>query len=53
MSRERRREMVNHEHRVLSTARQRALLDISRSSLYYCRKGTSPEDLSVMGAIDQ
>ncbi len=53
MSRERRREMVDRKHPVLSTLRQCALLDISRSSLYYRRKGTSPEDLAVMEAIDQ
>ena len=53
MSRERRREMVDREHPVLSTVRQCALLDISRSSLYYRRKETSPEDLAVMKAIDQ
>ena len=53
MSRERRREMVDREHLVLSTVRQCALLDISRSSLYYRRKETSPEDLAVMKAIDQ
>ena len=28
-------------------------MGISRSSLYYRRKGTSPEDLAVMEAIDQ
>ena len=53
MSRERRREMVDRQHPVLSTVRQCALLDISRSSLYYRRKETSPEDLAVMKAIDQ
>ena len=53
MSRERRREMVDREHPVLSTVRQCALVDISRSSLYYRRKGNSPEDLTVMKAIDQ
>ena len=53
MSRERRRELVDREHPVLSTVRQCALLDISRSSLYYRRKETSPEDLAVMKAIDQ
>ena len=53
MSRERRREMVDREHPVLSTVRQCTLLDITRSSLYYRRKGTSPEDLAVMKAIDQ
>ena len=53
MSRERRREMVDREHPVLSTVRQCALLDISRSSLYYRARGASPEDLAVMKAIDQ
>ncbi len=52
MSRERRREMVDRQHPALSTLRQCALLDISRSSLYYRRNGTSPEDLAVMKAID-
>ena len=53
MSQERRREMVDREHPVLSTVRQCALLDISRSSLYYRPKGNSSEDLAVMKAIDQ
>ncbi len=53
MSRERRREMVDRRHPVLSMVRQCTLLAISRSSLYYRRKGTSPEDLAVMKAIDQ
>ncbi len=53
MSRERRREMVDRQNPALSTLRQCALLDISRSSLYYRRKGTSSEDLAVMKAIDQ
>ena len=45
--------MMDREQRFLSTVRQRAFLDVSRSSLYYRRKGTSPGDLSVIGAIDQ
>ena len=45
--------MVDREHSVLSMVRQCALLDISRSSVYYRRKGTSPEDLTVMKAMDQ
>jgi len=53
MSRERRREMVDRRHRVLSMVRQCALLGISRSSLNYRRKGTCPEDLAVMKAMDQ
>jgi len=53
MSRERRREMVDRQHSALSTVRQCALLNISRSSLNYRRKGTCPEDLAVMEAMDQ
>jgi len=53
MSRERRREMVDRRHTALSTVRQCALLSISRSSLNYRRKGTCPEDLTVMKAMDQ
>ena len=53
MSRERRREMVDRRHPALSTVRQCALLGISRSSLNYRRKGTCPEDLAVMKAMDQ
>ena len=53
MSRERRREMVERGHRVLSTVRQCALLGISRSSLNYRRKVTYPEDLAVMKAMEQ
>ena len=48
MSRERRREMVDLQHPALSMVRQCTLLAISRSSLYYRPKGTSPEDLAVM-----
>ena len=53
MSRERRREMVDRRHPDLSTVRQCALLNISRSSLNYRRKGTCPEDLAAMEAMDQ
>ena len=53
MSRERRREMVDREHPALSTVRQCALLDISRSGLYYRLRGTSPESLALMKRIDQ
>ena len=52
MSRERRREMVDREHPALPMGRQCALLGISRSSMYYRSRGTSPEDLAVMKAID-
>ena len=53
MSRERRREMVDRRYPALSIVRQCALLSISRSSLNYQRKGTCPEDLAVMEAMDQ
>ena len=53
MSRQRRRKMVDRQHPALSTVRQCALLDISRSSLYYRPKEASLEDLAVMKAIDQ
>ena len=53
MSRERRREMVDRRHPALSTVRQCALLNISRSSLNYRRKGTCPENLAVMKQIDE
>ena len=45
--------MVDRRHAALSTVRQCALLSISRSSLNYRRKGTCPEDLAVMKAMDQ
>ena len=53
MSRQRRREMVDREHRALSTVRQCTLLGISRSSVYYRPRGTSSKDLAVMKRIDQ
>ena len=53
MSRQRRREMVDHQHPVLSMVRQCDLLSISRSSLYYRPMGASPEDLALMKAMDQ
>jgi putative transposase len=53
MSRERRREMVDRQHPALSTVRQCALLNISRSNLNYRRKGICPEDLAVMKAMDE
>ena len=53
MSRQRRREMVDHQHLVRSMVRQCALLSISRSSLYYRPMGASPEDLALMKAMDQ
>lgn len=53
MSGKQRREMVERNHPDLSTVKQCALLDISRSSLYYKAKGPSPEDLVLMKLIDQ
>ena len=53
MSRERRRGLMDREHPALPMGRQCALLGISRSSMYYRPRGTSPEDLAVMKAIDQ
>ncbi len=53
MSRERRRGMVDRQHPALSTVRQCALLDISRSSLYYRPKEVLPGDLALMKLIDQ
>ena len=53
MSRERRRGMVDRQHPALSTVRQCALLDISRSSLYYRPKEVLPGNLTLMKLIDQ
>ena len=53
MSRERRREMVDRQHPVLSTARQCALMGISRSSVYYRPRAPSQKDLALMKLIDQ
>ena len=53
MTPRRRREMVDRGHPSLPVARQCALLGISRSSLYYQRKGPSAEDLSLMKEIDR
>ena len=53
MSRERRREMVDRQHPVLSTVRQCALIGISRSSVYYQPRVSSPKDLALMKQLDQ
>ncbi len=53
MSRKRRREMVDREHRALSTVRQCTLLGISRSSVYYRPKDPSQKDLALMKGMDQ
>jgi putative transposase len=52
MSRKQRREMVEPNHPDLSMVKQCALLDISRSSLYYRPKGPSQEDLALMKLMD-
>ena len=51
MSRQRRREVVDRKHPRLLIVRQCGLLGISRSSLYYRPRGTSPEDLAMMKLI--
>ena len=53
MSPSRRRKMVDREHLSLWTARQCALLGVSRSGLYYRSRGTSEEDLALMQAMDR
>ena len=45
--------MATRQHSALSTVRQCDLLGISRSSVYYRPRATSPEDLAVMKLIDQ
>ena len=49
----RRRELVDRRHRRLSIVRQCQLLGVSRSSVYYRAKGTSPQDLTLMREIDR
>ena len=53
MSRQRRLGMVDRRHPALSAVRQCALLGISRSSVYYRRKGASEEDLASMVRMDR
>ncbi len=53
MSPAQRRQMVDREHPALSLVRQCALLRVSRSSIYYCPRAASQEDLSLMGEIDR
>ena len=53
MSQQRRREMVDREHRALSTVRQCTLLGISRSSVYYRPKDPSQKYLALMKGMDQ
>ena len=53
MSRERRREMVDRQYPALSTVRQCALLGISRSSVCYRPRVSSPKDLALMKQLDQ
>ncbi len=48
-----RRELVDRRHRHLSVVRQCAMLDLSRSSLYYRAKVTSQQDLSLMRELDR
>ena len=53
MSRSQRRAMIDREEPKLSLVRQRALLGISRSSLYYLPTEAGAEDLELMALIDQ
>ena len=47
-----RRQMVDREHPKLPIVQQRALLGVTRSSIYYRPKMASEEDLFLMGEID-
>ena len=53
MSRSQRWAMIDREEPKLSLVRQCALLDISRSSLYYLPTETGAEDMELMALIDQ
>jgi putative transposase len=53
LSRERRREIVDHDHPTLSVVRQCQLLGLSRSGLYYQPVPLPEEDLALMKLIDQ
>lgn len=44
--------MIDRTHK-LSVSRQAELLDISRGTVYYLPKPTSPRDLSIMNVIDK
>ena len=53
MSRCQRRAVINRHHPHLSLVRQCALLDISRSSLYYQPTAASIQDLELMALMDR
>jgi hypothetical protein len=53
MSVERRRQMIELDHPVLSIARQCVLVSISRSSFYYSPTGENPLNLMLMRLIDE
>lgn len=53
MSRKDRLAQMDREPPRLSVTRQGALLGVSRSSLYYQRKGVSEEDLALMALLDR
>jgi putative transposase len=53
MSRARRLEMIRRDHPHLSLVRQCALLDISRSAVYYQPREVSAEDLELMALMDR
>lgn len=53
MSVERRRQMIEPSHPVLSIVRQCALVSISRPSFYYQPRGEAPLNLALMRLIDE
>ncbi len=53
MSRHKRRDMIDRGHGDLSVVRQCALLDISRSSVYYSPVQVGEYELELMGLIDR
>ncbi len=53
MSLAQRRQLVDREHWSLSIARQCALLEVSRTSLYYRPQGASYDDLSLEQAMNR
>ncbi len=53
MSRSLRQAMIDRDHKQLSLVRQCALLDISRSWVYYQPVSTRAEDLELMALMDR
>lgn len=53
MSHSERKEMIKRDHDTLSISKQCAVLNISRSSVYYQAKPVSPETLDLMKLMDE